>query len=176
MTITPDTKDWTWVLRRTCPECGFDAQSFPREQIPAMLRSNAAEWRRALTGADDLRRRPRPDVWSPLEYACHVRDVLRLSFERLELVLTQDEPTFPDRDQDAVAVAERYGEQDPEIVSGELVDAAHRLADGVAAVPDAAWQRTGNRSGGAQFTVESLGRYFMHEPVHHLYDVSGRRA
>ena len=22
--ITPDTKDWTWVLERTCPECGFD--------------------------------------------------------------------------------------------------------------------------------------------------------
>ena len=25
MTITPDTKDWTWVLRERCPECGFDA-------------------------------------------------------------------------------------------------------------------------------------------------------
>jgi hypothetical protein len=22
--ITPDTKDWTWVLERACPECGFD--------------------------------------------------------------------------------------------------------------------------------------------------------
>ena len=22
--ITPDTKDWTWVLERPCPECGFD--------------------------------------------------------------------------------------------------------------------------------------------------------
>jgi hypothetical protein len=26
MTIVPDTKDWTWVLRRPCPECGFDTQ------------------------------------------------------------------------------------------------------------------------------------------------------
>ena len=25
MSITPDTKDWTWVLERPCPECGFEA-------------------------------------------------------------------------------------------------------------------------------------------------------
>ena len=37
MTITPDAKDWTWVLERPCPECGLDTSSFTREQIPAML-------------------------------------------------------------------------------------------------------------------------------------------
>ncbi|HEY5013683.1 MAG TPA: DinB family protein, partial [Acidimicrobiia bacterium] len=31
--ITPDTKDWTWVLERPCPECGFDASAFAREQV-----------------------------------------------------------------------------------------------------------------------------------------------
>ena len=25
--ITPDTKDWTWVLDRPCPECGYDAST-----------------------------------------------------------------------------------------------------------------------------------------------------
>jgi hypothetical protein len=24
VTIIPDTKDWTWVLDRPCPECGLD--------------------------------------------------------------------------------------------------------------------------------------------------------
>ena len=24
MPITPDTKDWTWVMERPCPDCGFD--------------------------------------------------------------------------------------------------------------------------------------------------------
>jgi hypothetical protein len=37
------------------------------------------------------------------------------------------------------------------------------------------WQRTGNRSDGARFTVETFARYFAHDPVHHLYDVTGRR-
>jgi hypothetical protein len=41
MAITPDTKDWTFVLERTCPECGFDVQTFPREQVASMIRENA---------------------------------------------------------------------------------------------------------------------------------------
>ena len=51
MTITPDTKDWTWVLERPCPECGLDTSSFTREQIPALLRANAAAWRAPLAAA-----------------------------------------------------------------------------------------------------------------------------
>ena len=33
MTIEPDTKDWTWVLDRPCPECGF-----PERLVPARVR------------------------------------------------------------------------------------------------------------------------------------------
>jgi hypothetical protein len=42
MPIAPDTKDWTWVLERACPECGFDARAFPREEAGRMVRANAA--------------------------------------------------------------------------------------------------------------------------------------
>ncbi|WP_458689292.1 hypothetical protein [Nocardia tengchongensis] len=27
MPIVPDAKDWTWVLERTCAECGFDSMA-----------------------------------------------------------------------------------------------------------------------------------------------------
>ena len=33
------------------------------------------------------------------------------------------------------------------------------------------WQRTGRRSNGSAFTVETLGRYHLHDVVHHLWDV-----
>lgn len=89
MTIVPDAKDWTWVLRRPCPECGLDTNSFAREDIPAMILVNAAAWREPLA-APDAARRPRPDKWSVLEYGCHVRDVLRLYDYRLSLMLTED--------------------------------------------------------------------------------------
>ncbi len=175
MTIVPDTKDWTWVLRRPCPECGFDTQSFGREAIAGMIRVNAAAWPDVLAPADAARWRPAPEKWSALEYGCHVRDVLRLYDQRLEMMLSQDGPRYPNWDQDATALADRYGEQDPAVVAAELGRAAEALATRFESVAGDQWLRTGIRSDGAQFTVETFGRYFIHDPIHHLYDVTGSR-
>ena len=49
--------------------------------------------------------RPAPQTWSPLEYACHVRDVLSLFTERVQLMLDQDAPTFANWDQDETAIS-----------------------------------------------------------------------
>ena len=170
MAIVPDTKNWTWVLERACPECGFDASTVRFRDIPRLTRENAAGWMPVLE-RDDVRVRPDESTWSPLEYAAHVRDVYRVMGRRLQLLLTQDDPEFENWDQDATAVAERYGEQDPAVVSGELREAAAAIADAWEAVPDSALARSGRRSDGSVFTVESLARYFIHDPVHHLWDV-----
>src|SRR3954447_2786559 len=42
VTITPDSKDWTWVLERTCPDCGYDASAVPVVSVADRLRANAA--------------------------------------------------------------------------------------------------------------------------------------
>ncbi|TNC18657.1 DinB family protein [Amycolatopsis alkalitolerans] len=167
-----DTKDWTWVLRRPCPECGLDTSSFERHEVPALLRDNAASWQRVLKRAD-VRVRPDDETWSPLEYACHVRDACRIFRDRLALMLTAPAPEFPNWDQDKTAVEDRYSEQDPERVAAALADAAAALADDFAAVSGPAWERTGSRSDGSHFTVETFARYFIHDPVHHLHDVRG---
>jgi len=172
-TITPDTKDWTWVLDRPCPECGLDTATFGHDEIPALLRANAAAWQDVLARAD-ARERPAPTTWSPLEYAAHVRDVCRVYTERLHLMLTRDAPHYPNWDQDATAVQDRYGEQDPATVAKELSEAANHLADRFAEVTE--WHRTGTRSDGAHFTIDTFARYFIHDPVHHLYDATGRSA
>jgi predicted carbohydrate-binding protein with CBM5 and CBM33 domain len=135
-------------------------------------------WRGFLAGPGSGGFRPRaaPGVWSALEYGCHVRDVLRLYDERLGLMLTADEPHYPNWDQNETAVADRYGEQDPAAVAAELQTAADAIAARFEGVSGDQWQRTGVRSDGARFTVESFARYFIHDPVHHLYDVTGDRA
>jgi len=175
--ITPDTKDWTWVLQRACADCGLDTPSVVREDVTAMVRANAASWVALLTErpAEELRRRPSTEVWSDLEYACHVRDVFRIFDFRLELMLTQDGPRFPNWNQDETAVAERYGEQDPAEVAVDLAAAADQLASSFEAVSGEQWQRAGDRSDGARFTVESFARYLIHDPVHHLFDVTGEK-
>jgi SAM-dependent methyltransferase len=174
MPIVPDDKDWTWVLGRPCPECGLDTQSFSREEIPAMIRANAAAWRAPLA-APDAADRPQPDQWSALEYGCHVRDVFRLYDYRLGLMLTEDDLFYPNWNQDETAVADDYASQDPAVVAGELASAGDALAASFAAVSGDQWLRPGRRSDGASFTVETFARYFMHDPIHHLHDVTGIR-
>jgi hypothetical protein len=170
MPITPDTKDWTWVLNKRCPQCAFDVRSFPREDVGDMIRSNVQEWRELLAHPQ-VRTRPSDDRWSGLEYACHVRDVFRLYDERLMMMLEQDDPQYANWDQDVAAIEGRYGEEDPARVADQIAVAGEKLAARFDSVDGARWERTGNRSDGAHFTVESFARYLIHDPVHHVVDV-----
>jgi hypothetical protein len=172
MAIEPDTKNWTWVLERRCPACGFDAQTIALEDLPALLRDNITFWP-AVLERPDVAVRPDDSTWSPLEYAAHVRDVFRVFSGRLNLMLAEHNPEFENWDQDATAVAGSYGEQDPFQVRDELVEAGTALADAIERVPAEASSRTARRSDGSHFTVETLGRYLLHDVVHHRWDVAG---
>jgi hypothetical protein len=170
MPIVPDTKNWAWVIERRCDECGFDASAFPREQVSQLIRENAVAWQ-AVLARPNVDRRPSENVWSALEYACHVRDVFRIYDERLVLMLTVDDPQYPNWDQDAAAERERYDTQDPATVAGVLEVTAGRLADRFAGVSGDQWDRPGTRSDGVRYTIESFARYMIHDPIHHLHDV-----
>lgn len=174
MDIIPDTKDWTWVLERQCPECGFDSRSVTRDEVPGLIRDNTSKWSQPLsqpTSGD----RPAPGVWSPVEYACHVRDVHVLFRQRLMLMLTEDDPQFANWNQDDAAVEHRYREQSASGVLPELQANAEHIARDFAAVSGDQWGRTGRRSDGAIFTVDTFARYYLHDIVHHIYDVTGAR-
>lgn len=170
MAITPDTKNWTWVLDETCPECGFDAAGVDRDAMGALVRTNVEAWP-AVLAHPLVRERPSDDQWSALEYACHVRDVFTLFDERLTRMLGEDGPRFANWDQDVTAVEQRYDLQDPTVVSRELVEAGQACAARWDTVGDDDWGRTGDRSDGSTFTVDSFARYLLHDPVHHLADV-----
>jgi hypothetical protein len=180
VTITPDDKDWTWVLDRECPECGFDSHAVDRESISGAVEQSAARWIMLLTlDPAVVRARPSPLVWSPLEYACHIRDVQQVFADRLALMLDQDFPTFANWDQDETAISEQYATQEPDALSPQVRASGELLAGllrQVNADADAGvWQRRGARSNGSMFTVESLARYCLHDLVHHWHDVSGEQ-
>ncbi|WP_078288045.1 DinB family protein [Mycobacterium sp. D16R24] len=171
MPITPDSKDWTWVLERPCVECGFDPTATSFARIPDIVRDNLGAWQPVLAHPE-ARVRPDEQTWSALEYGAHVRDVFRIFLARLRLMLAEDNPMFENWDQDKTAVGDRYAEQDPQAVAAELAAAGEAVAAAFADVPESALQRRGRRSNGSIFTVETLGLYFVHDPVHHLHDVS----
>ena len=52
MAITPETKDWTWVLERPCPRCGYDTTTVPRESLGRALRDATRAWNDVLAHPD----------------------------------------------------------------------------------------------------------------------------
>lgn len=194
MPIVPDVKNWTWVLERSCPECGFDPASITYTNVPGLAREYAGRLSATLA-RPDAATRPDDATWSALEYAAHVRDVCRIFTYRaavtarvaavdprvtgfdakgLDTGETADGiPVFSNWDQDVTAIADRYGEQDPGEVAAELTDAADAVARAFESVPAADLARQARRSDGSIFTVESLASYFVHDVIHHVYDVRG---
>ncbi|MCW2525654.1 MAG: methyltransferase type 12 [Pseudonocardiales bacterium] len=165
-----DDKDWTWVLEVPCPECGYDARTLDRAELAGQITATGEEFAQALT-RPDAERRPAAQTWSVLEYGCHVRDVFGIFGGRAELMLKDDDPLFANWDQDETALESRYWEQEPTVVTEQLLENAAYAAGVFARVEPDQWARTGRRSNGSVFTVESLGKYFVHDLVHHAWDI-----
>jgi hypothetical protein len=174
--ITPDNKDWTWVLTRPCPECGFDASRCKPEEVARLVRENSQAWEHLLAQGAIKPGRPDASTWSALEYACHVRDVYRRFFNRIDLMLHEDDPLFENWDQDASAVDDQYERQRPRVVVEELAAAAEAVASQLDQVTGPEWRRPGRRSDGAAFRVETIAPYMVHDAVHHVWDVGQQRV
>lgn len=172
----PDDKNWTWVLDKECPECGFVASSFDRSELGGKIRTNVTNWRRVLEKGEIIQQRPpttaeRGPIWSALEYGAHVRDVYEVYTGRLLAMLKASGATFADWDQDVTAMQKDYASEDPSKVMYTLAKNAGEIATIFDRLRTSEWSNTGLRSDGSHFTVESLGRYMLHDPVHHLWDV-----
>lgn len=173
--VQPDEKDWTWVLERRCDQCGLAAGEIEFDDVPPRAFVVAQEWVQILRSHPAVEARPEPGVWSPLEYGAHVRDVYRVFDERLAAMLAHDEPSFADWDQNQTARLTRYADADPEQVAVELEQAAERLISRIEPIPPSDRRRRGTRSNGSTFTVATLLQYFLHDVVHHLWDVTGQQ-
>jgi hypothetical protein len=170
-----DTADWTWVLTRPCPQCGFRADDIRPDGITEIVRDAGRRYA-AVLGRADVRVRPAKGVWSPLEYTCHARDVCDVMRGRLELILDsegKDPARFENWDQDAAAVAGAYWKSDAEVVRGEVERAFEAAALAFEKPRREQWRWRGIRSNGSEFTAETLGQYLVHDLVHHLWDVEG---
>ena len=169
-----ETRNWTFVLTTGCPECGFDAGGLTPAEAAARVRRALPGWASVLL-RPDASTRPAPDVWSPVEYAAHVRDLCRLLPARLATMLSFDDPEFANWDQDAAAAG--YGSLPPDAVAADLAAWAEAAAAALSAAPSdgPALERTGRRSDGTRLTAAELCATFVHEVEHHLNDVGGAR-
>jgi hypothetical protein len=161
----------------TCAECGFVFDEFDPHSVSETIAKIGKRLRAPLTrGLKDedldtvLRTRPEPDMWSALEYACHVRDALRINIERVPVTAAGNPPEFQALARDEAVVERKYNEQDPSVVADEIEADAATLAAAFAAVPDDAWQNYWMR-GDMKFTIDWMARNVQHEVDHHLLDI-----
>jgi hypothetical protein len=157
-----------------CDECGYDYDELDRDEIPARIRGFGPRYADLLVADEvDLRTHIDKDVWSPLEYACHIRDVFNTQRERLEQALAEDEPEFAPMRREERVEEEHYNEQDPSRVANEVADAADALASAFEALDDDGWARTGVYGYPTKEvrTLEWIGRHTIHEGEHHVLDI-----
>ena len=90
---------WQWhrIQMEACPQCGDHPAGLPAPSLGPLAVERAAQWREFLEQTDVgyLRHIPEPGVFSPLQYAAHVHDILRVYTDRIVLGLEHDAPTVP---------------------------------------------------------------------------------
>ena len=166
-------RDWVRVVReQRCEECGLDAASLPRSELPDGIAGAAASWSSLLqhSPVEQLRARPDGVAWSALEYGGHVLGVLEVFRGRVDRMLVEDDPDLGWWDHEAAVTDEAYQQMEPRALGDAIVASADALGGRVRGLADAQWSRAGVRRAGEQFTVEGLVRFALHELVHHLHD------
>lgn len=165
---------WATMAAVRCDECGFDHASVPEDGVAAAIRAVPGRFRERLDPFPaGGRHRPEPGVWSALEYACHVRDVLLVQRERVIRALVDDVPTFPPMYREERVALAGYADEDPAGVLAGLGVAADLLARVVDRLgpADLARRCVYSFPGPAERTLLWVGRHTVHEAHHHLADV-----
>jgi hypothetical protein len=170
--------DWTRIQRDPCPQCGHHPAALPPSALGELAVESALAWREFLLEADDayLRAIPEPGVFSPLQYAAHVRDILRVYSDRMVLGVEQDSPTVPIFNPPQ-EVFESYNRLDTQELAADLEAQARRLAEIVDNMDPSNWTRIvvndRGQYGVYTFTIAGLGCNAAHEVHHHLLDAKG---
>jgi hypothetical protein len=132
---------------------------------------SAMLWRAFLYEAEDsyLRTSPATDVWTPIQYGAHVRDMLRVFGDRVLLAVNEENPSVPWFDPGPEGW-DAYNRLIVNELAKDLEDQAERLAAIIGECRDTDWLRTANRDGVDRFTVGGLCCFAVHEAHHHLLD------
>lgn len=162
-----------------CDECDFTYDLALAPEAAQLIRDGATEIAEELRrpGAD-LRTRRSAGTWSPLEYGCHVRDVLLVQRERVLAARRRDRPSFEPMGRDERVDHDGYAEQDPVDVARQLTDAAQLFANVLDRLGLDDWPRTVgyNWPRPSERSLQWVATHTVHELQHHLLDIRRQLA
>ncbi len=157
-----------------CAECGFVYDLSAAGTSGMAVVEGAAALGHLLTRhGPGVRSRRKPTVWSPLEYACHVRDVLLVQRERVLLARRREVPALEPMGREERVDHDGYAQQDPEDVARQLADAAQLLANVLSRLDVSDWDRTVlyTYPAPAERSLRWVAVHTLHEVQHHTADV-----
>lgn len=120
-----------------------------------------------------MRRRAQPVIWSPLEYACHLRDVLLVQRERVLAARRANGADCVSMGREERAEHDGYNEQDPLEVARQLSDAATLFSNVLARLAGDDWERTVvyHYPETSERSLRWVAVHTAHELQHHLLDI-----
>jgi hypothetical protein len=164
-----------------CAECGFEYDlGAPHADVIEGIRVGAADVAELLHDSDaELRTRRDPAVWSPLEYACHLRDTFLVQRERVLAARRSDEPVeFAPMGRDERVEHDGYADQDPTEVARELTDAARLFGRVLSRLSVADWDRDAvyPYPEPTERSLRWVAANTLHEVRHHTLDIRRQLA
>ena len=162
-----------------CEECGFNYDTGDLQGTVTLLIRQGAECAMALTKAaagpdpDVVRLRPEPEVWSAIEYACHVRDVLEVQRSRIAQCLAEERPVYAPMDRTGRVKELKYEDQNPIEVAAALTRFAREFGAAAKVLTPPQLGRLGlyNYPVRAPRTLSWIIRHTAHEIQHHRQDI-----
>jgi DinB superfamily len=157
-----------------CAECGFIYDLTQAGAVPEGIRCQLGEVVAILRNDDvDLRSRRHPSMWSPLEYGCHLRDMLLVQRERVLTARREERSDCAPMGRDERVEHDGYAQQEPEDVARQLADAAHLFGNVLAHLGEDDWDRTViyHYPDTHERSLRWVAVHTLHEARHHLLDI-----
>lgn len=123
-------------------------------------------------GEEELRHRPAPDAWSAKEIACHLRDVARISHERLFLAATHERPFLPAFDEARLARDADYQNADTSRIVPETRSWREETVALLTELPPEGWQRTAVHEELGEVSVRDMATRMVRHEAEHLRDLA----
>lgn len=163
------------TINERCTEdfCGFEWDAVISSEVGQRIIKSAAEIANLISTNSTSNARRTPEVWSPVEYTGHVRDVLFNIRDRLIVAINEDNPLCKGLFGTSRIELGLYKNDSPAVVVKELMVAASLFVRTWDRIPETirdktmvyGWPRLADRS------LHWVAAQALHEVEHHLSDI-----
>ncbi len=112
--------------------------------------------------------RPDPERFTLREALAHLADWEPIWLERMQKIETGVHPFLPSVDEGALAIENNYSASSPRASLARLSEGRATVVEHLKAVPDEAWDLTGDREFVGVLTLQQLAYYILAHDGYHL--------